>query len=312
MKRIVSVSIGSSKGDKKAEVEYLGERFSIERVGTDGDLERARAMIAELDGKVDAIGLGGIDLYVVAAGHRYVFQDARRMASGATRTPIVDGSGLKAAWEPEVLRRVVERGLLHPAQATRGLAGLNILIPSAVDRFGLAQALAATGASCVFGDLMFALGLPIKLTRLSQVAVLARLLMPLIGRLPFHWVYPTGEKQEKRDPRYRTLFDWADVIAGDKHFITRYMPAASGDDAPLKGKTVVTNTVRHSDVEDFRVRGLSRMITTTPEIEGESMGTNAMQGVIVALLGKHPDELTPQDYVAAIDRIGWQPWVLDF
>ena len=33
MKRVVSVSIGSSKRDHRVEVDLLGERFQIERIG---------------------------------------------------------------------------------------------------------------------------------------------------------------------------------------------------------------------------------------------------------------------------------------
>src|SRR6185436_2745390 len=68
--RVVSVSLGSSKRDHAARATLLGREFSIERQGTDGDLKKARETIAQLDGKVAAIGLGGIDLYVVAGARR--------------------------------------------------------------------------------------------------------------------------------------------------------------------------------------------------------------------------------------------------
>jgi len=310
MKRIVSVSIGSSKGDKSAQVEYLGETFSIERIGTDGDYEKARQMIADLDGKVDAIGLGGIDLYIVAAGRRYTIRDALKLARAAKTTPVVDGSGLKAAWEPTVVGRLMERQLLHPQQQEKGLENLNVLLPSAVDRFGVAEALASATPHVIFGDFIFALKIPIQMTKRWQLYLAARTLAPIVSKLPFSILYPTGSSQDTVNPRYRKFFDWADIIAGDKHFITKYMP--SGEDRPLAGKSIITNTIRRHDVEGFRQRGLSRLITTTPELDGETLGTNAMQGVVVALLGKRPEEITDREYVEAIDRIGWQPWIVDF
>jgi hypothetical protein len=309
MKRIVSVSIGSSRGNKSVEVQYLGEVFRIERIGTDGDREKARQMIADLDGKVDAIGLGGIDLYLVAAGRRYTIRDALPLARAAKTTPVVDGSGLKAAWEPVVVHRLLERGLLHPQQQQRGIENLHVLLPSAVDRFGIAEALARATPHVIFGDFIFALGIPIRLTRRWQLYLAARTLLPFISKLPFEILYPTGSKQDTGNPKYRRFFDWADIIAGDKHFITKYMP--SGQGKPLAGKCILTNTVRRHDIESFRERGLSRLITTTPELDGETLGTNAMQGVVVALLGKRPEEITDQEYVETIDRIGWRPWIVD-
>ncbi|MCP5095537.1 MAG: quinate 5-dehydrogenase, partial [Chloroflexi bacterium] len=65
MKRAVSVSLGSSTRDKVVEIELLGEQVRIERRGTDGDVEKATALFTELDGQVDALGVGGIDLWVL-------------------------------------------------------------------------------------------------------------------------------------------------------------------------------------------------------------------------------------------------------
>jgi len=39
----------------------MEERVSVERGGTDGDIEKAAQLYWELDGKVDAFGVGGAD-----------------------------------------------------------------------------------------------------------------------------------------------------------------------------------------------------------------------------------------------------------
>ncbi len=65
MKRAVSISLGSSTRDKAVEIDLLGERARIERIGTDGDMRRAQRLYAELDGQVDAFGIGGTDLGVL-------------------------------------------------------------------------------------------------------------------------------------------------------------------------------------------------------------------------------------------------------
>ena len=68
MKRAVSISIGSSKRDKTVQIELLGETVQLERIGTDGDIEKAARLYQELDGKVDAFGVGGTDLGLRVAG----------------------------------------------------------------------------------------------------------------------------------------------------------------------------------------------------------------------------------------------------
>ena len=62
MKRAVSISLGSSKRDKRVETTLLGQPIVLERIGTDGDQKKMRQMFQEMDGKVDAFGFGGADL----------------------------------------------------------------------------------------------------------------------------------------------------------------------------------------------------------------------------------------------------------
>lgn len=298
MKHIVSVSLGSSKRDKRSEITLRGEPFLIERIGTDGDLKRFQQLFAELDGKVDALGIGGADLYIWVGNRRYVFRSIQKLVSVAKKTPVVDGSGLKNTLEREALRWIQAQRAVDFAQCT-------VLLVAAVDRFGMAQELAQRAKRVIYGDLVFAVGLPIPIRSYRTVEILGRLLLPIITRLPFQWFYPTGEKQEKRTPRAEKLFHEADVIAGDWHYIRKYMPNQ------IPNKTVITNTVRKADIEFLREAGAARVITTTPVIEGETFATNVMEGVIVALTGRRPDTLTPGDYLQKLCELGWSPSVIE-
>ena len=293
-KRVVSVSLGSSRRDSVVELELLGERVILERRGTDGDFQRALCLIAELDGQVEAIGLGGTDLYLWAGGRRYTIRDAQRLKDAARKTPVVDGSGLKHTLERRAVAQLA--GLINWKET-------KVLLPSAVDRFGLAEALHEAGAKVLYGDFIFALGLPIPLYSLSFLQKLASVLLPLLTQLPFPLLYPTGEKQERRVVDWRgRYYLWADLVAGDWHYIKRHMPDA------MKGKTVLTNTTTEEDVAFLRERGVRRLITTTPRLNGRSFGTNVMEALLVALAGR---ELGEEEYLRYIDLLGLAPQVLD-
>ncbi|SHF08857.1 hypothetical protein SAMN02745195_01816 [Thermoanaerobacter uzonensis DSM 18761] len=295
MKKVVSISIGSSTRNKTAEVEILGEKFVIERIGTDGDLKKAIELIKELDGKVDAFGMGGIDLYLSAGKKRYVIKDALPLKKAAKITPIVDGSGLKNTLERKVIKYIQEKGIVD-------LKDKKVLIVSAMDRFGMAQTFSELGAKLIIGDMIFALGIPIPLHSLTILYTLSLVIVPIVARLPFEMIYPTGEKQLTIDSKkYEKFYKEADVIAGDYLFIKKYMPER------LDGKIIVTNTVTQEDVEMMRGRGVELLITTTPNINGRSFGTNVMEGVLVAIAGKKQEEMTPQDYDELLDKIGFEP-----
>ena len=240
MKRVVSVSLGTSKRDKRDEMEILGEQFTLERVGTDGDLAKFGQMFADLDGKVDALGVGGADMYVVVADKRYAFKQIVALTAVAKKTPVVDGSGLKHTLERETIRSLQRDGTVDFTKE-------RVLLVSAVDRFGMAQALVESGAQVVFGDFLFGMGLNIPLTHYSQVKRFGSAVLPLVTRLPFKWFYPTGEKQETRTPKFEKVFKNATLICGDWHYIRKYAP----DD--LEGKTIITQTLRKADLELLRL-----------------------------------------------------------
>lgn len=298
MKRVVSISLGSSKRDHQVETEFLGEKFRIERIGTDGDMKRMIAMIQELDGRVDAFGLGGMDLYIRVGSRRYLLRDAAKVARAAHQTPMVDGGGLKDTLERRVIAYLEREGIIN-------FRGKKVLMVSAVDRFGMAEALNAAGADLICGDLIFGLGLPIPIRSLASFQRVAYLLAPVVRLLPFKILYPTGKEQEKIDNRYQHYYQDAEIVAGDFLFIRRHLPPE------LPGRIIITNTVTAADIEELRRRGLKTLITTTPEFNGRSFGTNVMEGVLLTLSGKKPDTVTPADYNRLLDRLDFKPRIVN-
>ncbi len=295
MKRAVSISIGSSKRNKAVEVTLLGEKVSIERIGTDGDMEAAAQKYKELDGKVDAFGVGGADLGALADGKWYPFYSVKPMVRFVEKTPLVDGGGLKNTLEnkaPAFLDQKIGEYI--------NSRGRKVLVTVGVDRWGLSKSFVEAGYETVFGDLMFGLDIPIAIHKISQLKTLAALLMPIAGRLPFEWIYPTGEKQEKRTPKWEKYYQWATVIAGDCHYIKRNMPY------DMQGKVIVTNTTTPDDVETFRKAGIKYLVTTTPVLDGRSFGTNMMEAALVAASGKGRP-LTWPELTEMLDKLGYEP-----
>ncbi len=298
MKRVVSVSLGSSSRDHRAEVTLMGEAFDISRVGTDGKLDAAIASVRELDGKVDAIGLGGIDVYLYAGRHRYALRDGLRLLEAAKTTPVVDGSGLKNTLERATVR-------FMQAELSMDLRGRRVLMVSALDRFGMAQALVDAGADVLFGDFIFALDKDMPVRDLGEFERMAEKYLPDACKLPFQFFYPTGKKQEKPpEPKYPQYYEQADIIAGDFHFMRQFMPER------LDGKVVLTNTVTQGNVDELAARGVTTLITTTPDIGGRSFGTNVLEAALVALLGKAWSDVTPADYERLLRELDLKPRVL--
>ena len=295
MKTVVSVSLGASSRDHHVTVDWLGERFDISRIGFDGSIDRAIQKLKELDGTVDAIGLGGIDVYLYAGSQRYALRDGLRMLESVKITPVVDGSGLKNTLERETVRYLQENGIVD-------FRGAPVLMVSALDRFGMAQALVAAGAQVTFGDFIFALDVDKPVTTLADFEREAAKYLPDACKLPFQFFYPTGKKQERPpQPKFPHYYAQAKVIAGDFHFIRQYMPDS------LQGKIVLTNTVTERNVDELRERGVELLVTSTPNLGGRSFGTNVMEAALLAKLGKRWADVTETDYLDLLHRLRFSP-----
>lgn len=295
MKRAVSISIGTSKRNKAVEVELLGEKVSIERIGTDGDMEKAARLYEEMDGKVDAFGVGGADLGLQVEDHWYPLYSVQPMVRFIKKTPVVDGAGLKNTLENKLAGFIDAQIGDYVSER-----GKKAFVVSGADRWGMSTSFLDRGYDCVFGDLMFGLGIPFTVKSKQSLKRLASLLMPVAGRIPFNWLYPTGEKQDKRIPKWERHYQWATVIAGDCLYVKRHMPYQ------MDGRVVATNTTTEADVEMFRSSGIKYLVTSTPVIEGRSFGTNMMEAALIAVSGKGR-KLTYAELNDLLEQLGFEP-----
>jgi hypothetical protein len=294
LKRAVSVSLGSSSRDKRVEVSLKGRPIRVERIGTDGDVQKARQLFAELDGKVDALGVGGVDLYLRLDDREYPLHAALKLVQDVRRTPVVDGRGLKHTLERRVFELAQDAlgGVPHFRRA---------FVPVAVDRLGLAQAAAAVSDEVVIGDLMVALGIPIDIRGIAQFRKVARVLLPIVSHFPMSLLF-YGSSDEEPAPKYERYWREADLLAGDFLFMRKYLP----DD--IAGKTVITNTTTPENIELLRARGARQVITTTPRYEGRSFGTNMMEATLTAYAGKGR-ALSDAELNDLIDELNLRPSV---
>ena len=210
-----------------------------------------------------------------------------------------DGNGVKGLLERRAFQ-ALEKHLNEKENKT--LKGMPALLTTAVDRYGMGEAMADAGLDLTIGDLMFALGIPIPVRKLSTVRVIAGALLPVITNMPFSWFYALGAEQDKPpQQKWDKYYQRAAVLGGDFIQIRQYMP----DD--LTGKIVVTNTTTAKNVEELKKRNLHILVTVTPRLEGRSFGTNVMEATLLALMDKPQSEVTDADFLDLIERIPLEP-----
>jgi hypothetical protein len=295
MKRAVSISLGSSERNKSVKIRLKDQEILVERIGTDGDIALARQMYLDLDGIVQAFGVGGVDLYLRLDEREYPLHAALKMVRGVSNTPLCDGRGLKHTLERRVFELAFPRSKqVHFRQA---------FVPVAIDRLGLAEASAQVSERIVLGDLMVALGLPFPVYGIPAFKRLARIMLPLVSIFPMSMLF-YGSSGAEHKPKYTKYFLGSDLIAGDFLFMRKYMPER------MDGATVVTNTTTAANIELLKARGVKMVITTTPRYEGRSFGTNMLEAALTAYAGLGR-RLTDVELDALIDDLELKPAVLE-
>jgi predicted amino acid dehydrogenase len=299
MKRIVSISLGSSQRDYRFTTTVLGQNIDVRRIGTNGDVAQATALVREYDGQADAIGLGGLTPVFRVGAARYPHREAIGIAAGARRTPVVDGGMLKESLE----RWAVQKA----ADMVRGIFNYRrILITSGIERYQMAQALAQFEGDLLFADPIVHLGLSFlpPPRSLRQLEIYAATTLPFLALLPYRYLHPVALGQEGHSPRAEGLFNWADVIAGDFAYIRRFAPR------DLRGKTIVTDDPSPDEIDDLAARGVSTLVTMTPPISDERpfVATDVLEAIVTAVLESRgqPGEA---DVIDFIDAAGWGPTV---
>ncbi|MBN1219491.1 MAG: quinate 5-dehydrogenase [Anaerolineae bacterium] len=295
MKHVVSISLGSSSRDKKTEFKLGDEIILLERIGCDGDEKKARALFAQMDGQVDAFGVGGVELYVRVQHKNYPLRSGLNLVKEVKQTPCTDGRGLKL---------VIERNVFQMAEPhiRRPIVPRKAMMPLAADRYGMAESLHRAGFDLVFCDLMFGLGIPLPVRGLKQLRLIAALIMPVVGLMPISMLYPTGQSQDENVPKYEKWFNFGPVVAGDFLYIRRHMPLEAS------GKIIITNTTTPGDVDFLRARGVSHLITSTPRIDGRSFGTNMLEAALIAYAGKGRN-LTDAELASLVTELDLKPTV---
>jgi hypothetical protein len=293
MKRVISISLGSSSRDKTVQFKLGDQSINVERIGCDGDEQKARALFAELDGNVDAFGVGGVELYIRVLDKNYPLRSGINLVKEVKQTPCTDGRGIKMAIESNIFQ-YAEPYFQQPISPRKAM------MPLAADRYGMAASLDRAGFDLVFCDLIFGLGLPLPVKGLARLRFLASIIIPVAGLMPISMMYPTGQDQDEVVPKYEKWFNYGPVIAGDFQYIRRNMP----DD--LSGKIIITNTTTANDVDMLQTRGVSYLVTSTPRIDGRSFGTNVLEAALIAYAGQGR-ELTDAELSALIDELKLQP-----
>ena len=296
MKKVVTVSLGASKQDFRFETDFLGQHFQVQRLGADDDIGKAWELMRRHQATADAIGLGEVGDHFHVGQNTLVNKETHRLLNVVTRVPATTGNKLRRLLQVRAVRHV---------QAKLGDYFNNniVLFLSGMRNYDMAVALSDYTPNLNFADALAQTGAPALLTSLTQLELYAKGRdLALRGR--------PGEMLESALSGFKSSRLAAAV--GKAHLIVGTFAELKEVGSPqnLAGKTVITSAVDDERLAWFRQCKVNLVIDVSPKLFDRVVGVNVIEAMILAALGKPPEEVSDDDFIEILDELEIQPRLL--
>ena len=298
MKKVVTVTLGPSRQDFSFETDFLGHRFQVKRLGADDDTGKAWELMRRHQATADAIGLGEIGDHYQVGLRTVVNRETARLLNVVTRVPVTTGA---------TLRRLLQVRAVRHVQARLGHYFNNnlVLFLSGMRNYDMAVALSDYTRNLSFADALFQTGAPAMLGSLDQLELYAK---------GSKWVWAlsgkSGELLEAALPGFKRQRAAMEVAKSHVIVGTFAELKAVGSAANLAGKTVITSAVDDERLAFFTKCKVNLAIDVSPKLFDHVVGINTIEAMILAALGKPPEEVSDDDFTEILDELDIKPRLL--
>ena len=304
MKTVVSVSQGSSDYDYQWKTDFLGHPFRIIRLGANGDLERAAALLESVHEQADAIGLSMVHDHYRVGKHVLRNPDTERLEACVADKSVTTGAGLRGILQEWAIRHT-QSELGHFFDNAR------VLFLNGQAGYRIAKAMSEHTDNLLFADPFQDLGIPRLLTSLKQLESYTSLVAPML----FRPAAVAALNTLQRNPLFRLGEGLVKGSLGHAVENAHVIVGSIGDLADfsqkqLDGKTVVTSRVTESALDWMRSRRVALVVDYSPWLDDRPVGTNVLEAMISAVRARTPDQLKADDYLEVIETIGIKPRLL--
>jgi predicted amino acid dehydrogenase len=295
MKKVTTVTLGPDAQDFSFKTKFLGSDFEVTRLGANNDTTRAWELLRRQQNFADAIGIGEISDHYQVGLRTVVNKESQRLLNVVTRVPATTGA---------TLRRLLQVRAVRHVQKELGEYFNNnvVLFLNGMRNYDMAVALRDYTPNLNFADALFQTGAPAMLTSLEQLELFAKGAKLLPGKpaeiLESSLSWLKGKRVAK-------AAEEAHLIVG-----TFAELKAVGNSASLEGKTLITSAVDDERLEFFKKAKVNLVIDVSPKLFDHVVGINTIEAMMLAALGKSPEEVSDDDFVEMLDELKIEPRLL--
>jgi len=302
VKQIVSISLGNSKEDYEFVAEFLGKKFNIKRIGTDGDVDVATDLLEQWDSEADAIGLGGLQFNYAIGSTRSTSKQTRKVNKLKSRieSPVTTG---------EMLRRVSFEWAIRHLQFKLGNNYFNhrkVLFLSGLLNHNIAKVMSEYTDNLSFADPVYENGIPKFLSSVSDLEMYAKGLHDVLEWVPSKRMATSAKPIQKwNEFIVRKAIQKTNILVVPSYGFFDYLKDCSLEE--LGGKTVITSNVYEDRIQFLQERGVDVIFDLTPKILEQVVGFNVLESMISVALGIPLDEISEDDLLEIISEQHMDP-----
>jgi len=294
---IVQVSLMGSDRDYDEYVTFLEHDFRLLRLGTNGDVAAAEALVQKWAEEASAIAVTGIREARAAGLYDGELEAIERVRRATTAVPVTDGHALRDVLQEWAIRHVQTEmpGFFNNAR-TVVLGGVNH------DR--TTRILREFTSNLQFADPLLRLDLPAKLDSNPILGLAANVGLWPIRRLP-------GQVQSLvKTPGHRISNAMARRAARNCDVVVSTYDELTGFGLEdLAGKTVVTSAISEDRLAELASRGVDMVLDATPQPFHVTVVVAVLEAMMLAAVSGH-GQLTNDDLLDMIVSAGLEPRVL--
>jgi predicted amino acid dehydrogenase len=296
MKNVVTVSLGSSKQDFEFKTQFLGQSFSVRRLGADGDSGKAWELMRRQQASADAIGLGESSDHYQVGLRTVVNKETERLTNVVTRVPVTTGA---------TLRRLLQVRAVRHVQKELGSYFNNnlVLFLSGMRNYDMAVAMSDYTKNLSFADAIYQTGTPALLGSIEQLELYAKGSELVLNNRSGQMLEAALSTFKKS--RVRSAVAKSHVVVGTFEEIK-----AVGTLANLKGKTLITSAVDDDRLAFFKECKVNLVVDVSPRLFEKVVGINTIEAMILAALKKSPEEVSDDDFNEILNELNITPQLL--
>ena len=296
MKKVVTVTLGSSKKDFEFKTKFLGQEFSVRRLGADQDSSKAWELMRRQQANADAIALSDmVDHYHVGL-RTVVNKKSQALMQVVTRVPVTTGASLRRLLQVRAIR-YVQKELGHYFNNNL------VLFLSGMRNYDMAVALSDYTRNLSFADPVFQAGSPLLLSSLEQLELYAKGKELLPGIVPGKFL--KSVLSTLKNKIVANAVAKSHVIVGTFREIQAV--SSSGN---LDGKTLITSAIDDEALAFFAKHKVNLVVDVSPKLFDKVVGISTITAMILASTGKSESELSDHDFEEIINELDIKPRLL--